>query len=101
LGCRFFFEQVRTEIDDKFPNLSGEGGNPKARIATKGTIDGYGWLNSVYDVAKDGIFTCNNLSAVESVLLTNLYEILTYLSYKSAYNSFEEKLHEINKKTNT
>tara|TARA_B110000444_G_C18588723_1_gene477438 strand:+ start:103 stop:405 length:303 start_codon:yes stop_codon:yes gene_type:complete len=99
MGCRFFFEQVRAEIDDKFPNLSGEGGNAKAKIATKGTIDGYGWLNSLYDIAKDGIFTKDNQSAVESVLVTNLYEILTYLSWKSACNSYEEKLNDINKKT--
>jgi hypothetical protein len=55
----------------------------------------------VYDVAKEGLFTKDNLSGVESVLITNLYEILTYLSWKSAYNSFEAKLHDINKKTNT
>ena len=101
MGCRFFFEQVRTEIDVKFPNLSGDEGDPKSKIATKGTIDGYGWLNSLYDVSKDGIFTKDSLSAVESVLITNLYEILTYLSWKSACNSYERKLTELNKKTNT
>lgn len=99
MGCRFFFEQVRTEIDTKFPNLNGEGGEGKSKIATKGTIDGYGWLNSLYDVAKDGIFTKDNLSAVESVLITELYEIFTYLSWKSACNSYEEKLNDLNKKT--
>jgi hypothetical protein len=40
------------------------------------------------------------MSPIESVLNTDLYEILTYLSWKSACSQFEEVLSEINKKTN-
>jgi hypothetical protein len=101
LGCRFFFGKVRTEVDVRFPNLSESSGGKeesKSRIAAKGTIDGYGWLNSLYDVASSGIFTKNNLSPVESTLTTELYEVLTYLSWKSACNDFEVKLNELNKK---
>jgi hypothetical protein len=97
LGCRFFFEQVRTRIDDQFPNLKG-GGNAKAARAAKGTIDGYGWLNSVYRVAAEGIFTKGNESAVDSVLNAKLDEILTYLSWKNACTKFDEILNELNKK---
>ena len=99
MGCRFFFEQVRTRVADQFPNLSG-GGDAKAKRAAKGTIDGYGWLNSVYRIAKDGIFTKGEMSPIESVLNTQLDEILTYLSWQNACGKFEEILAEINKKTN-
>jgi hypothetical protein len=97
LGCRFFFEQVRTRIADQFPNLSS-GGDPKAKRAAKGTIDGYGWLNSVYRIAKDGIFTSKDLSPIDSVLNAGLDEILTYLSWQNACQKFEEILTDINKK---
>jgi hypothetical protein len=69
-------------------------------MATKGTIDGYGWLNSLYDVAKDNIFTRDGMSPVDSVLNTKLYEILTYLSWKAACGAFEDKYNEISKKIN-
>tara|TARA_R110002074_G_scaffold161515_3_gene319707 strand:+ start:1304 stop:1471 length:168 start_codon:yes stop_codon:yes gene_type:complete len=52
----------------------------------------------VYDIAKDGIFTTGNLSAVESVLNSELYEIMTYLSWKSACGSYEEKVTELQNK---
>jgi hypothetical protein len=99
LGCRFFFEQVRTRVAEQFPNLSGSG-DAKAKRAAKGTIDGYGWLNSVYRIAKDGIFTKGSMSPIESVLNAGLDEILTYLSWQNACSKFEEILQEINKKTN-
>jgi hypothetical protein len=98
LGCRFFFDQVRTRIDDQFPNLSGGSGDAAGSRAAKGTIDGYGWLNSVYRIAKDGIFTHNSKSAIQSVLDTKLDEILTYLSWQNACSRFEEILSEIRKK---
>ena len=98
MGCRFFFEQVRTRIADEFPNLSGGGGSNAAKRAAKGTIDGYGWLNSVYRIAQDGIFTKGNESAVQSVLDAKLDEILTYLSWQNAVSKFDEIMSEIHKK---
>ncbi len=100
MGCRFFFVQTRKHIDDRFPNLSSEGGDAKARLAAKGTIDGYGWLNTLYDVAKEGVFTLDGYNPVNSVLVTNLYEILTYLSWKNACNMYEKKYSDLNKKMN-
>jgi len=35
---------------------------------------------------------------VDSVLLTKLYEIITYLSWKSACGSYEERVSELNEK---
>jgi hypothetical protein len=98
LGCRFFFQQTRTEIDVKFPNLSGGTGDPKAGIAAKGTIDGYGWLNSIYNIAKDGIFTKPEYSPIESVLQSGLYEIFTYLSWKNACGQFDKRYSDLNSK---
>ena len=90
MGCRFFFVSARTVINDKFPNLS-QGGDAKAKTAAKGTIDGYGWLNTVYDVAKENLFTIPGERPLDSVLLTDLYEILTYVSWKSACTTYEKE----------
>ena len=96
MGCWFFFAEVRTKVHATFPNLTGGNGDPKATIAAKNTVNGYGWLNSLYDVAKDGVFNrdweCN---PINSVLTTNLYEVLTYLSWKAACNEFEKQLSDL------
>jgi len=98
LGCRFFFDSAREFINESFPNLSSSGGDGKAIRAAKGTISGYGWLNSLYDIAKAGIFTLPNQSPLNSVLLTNLYEVLTYLSWKNAVTQYEKIYNDLNKK---
>ena len=54
-------------------------------------MEGYGWLNTLYDVARDGIFTKPSMNAVESVLKENLYTIFTYISFKTAENEFQEE----------
>lgn len=101
MGYRFFFGEVRAKIDAKFPNLNGEGGDPTANIASKSTINGYGWLNSLYEVAKDGVFTRSwEYNPVDSVLNTKLYEVLTYLSWKSACAKFEKVYNELHTKMN-
>tara|TARA_Y100001973_G_C5040674_1_gene252615 strand:- start:313 stop:609 length:297 start_codon:yes stop_codon:yes gene_type:complete len=98
LGCRFFFASTRGIIDEKFPNLSESGGDSKAKIAAKGTIDGYGWLNAVYDLAKENIFQIPGERPLDSVLLTNLYEVLTYLSWKNACTTYQKHYNKLNKK---
>lgn len=52
----------------------------------------YGWLNTLYDVAKTGLFTSNQMNAVESVKAENLYTIFTYLSWKSASVEYENEV---------
>jgi len=53
----------------------------------------------LYDVAKDGVFNRNwELNPVESVLITNLYQVLTYLSWKGACNEFEKQLNDLHTK---
>ena len=98
MGCRFFFDAARKSIDENFPNLSSSGGDSKAKIAAERTIAGYGWLNSVYDVAKHGIFTLPTESPLNSVLLTELYEVLTYLSWRNACGDYEKTYADLNKK---
>jgi hypothetical protein len=95
LGCWFFFDSARKFVNDKFPNLSKGTSDHLAKIAAKGTIDGYGWLNSIYDVAKEGIFNMPNESPLESVLKSDLGKIMTYLSWKSATNSYEKLYNEL------
>ena len=100
MGCRFFFEQTRTEINNKFPNLSADGGDSKARAAAKATIDGYGWLNALYGIAQDGIFTMTGETPLVSAQLANLFDVLTYLSWKSACGDYEKLLNELHNKNN-
>jgi hypothetical protein len=90
LGYRFFFVQTRKQINEQYPNLSKGGNDAKANAAAKGTIDGYGWLNSIYPTAQDGIFNLPDQNPLNSVLLTDLYEVLTYLSWKSACVQYEK-----------
>tara|TARA_R110000751_G_scaffold132695_4_gene235233 strand:- start:4541 stop:4765 length:225 start_codon:yes stop_codon:yes gene_type:complete len=52
----------------------------------------YGWLNTLYDVAKTGLFTFGNLNAIDSCRETNLYIIFTYLSWSSAHNEYENEV---------
>ena len=48
-------------------------------------VEGYGWLNTIYRLAKVGVFTKGTKhNAIESVEETNLREVLTYLSWESA-----------------
>ena len=49
----------------------------------------YGWLNTLYDVAKTGLFTAQNESAIDSVRMTNLYVVFTYVSWAAARNEYE------------
>ena len=98
MGCRFFFAQARESIHESYPNLYTDSGDAKARLASKGTVDGYGWLNTLYDIAKEGLFTLPSQNAVNSVLLTDLYEILTYMSWKNACTAYNKKYSELAKK---
>tara|TARA_B100001250_G_scaffold404440_1_gene420429 strand:+ start:1019 stop:1249 length:231 start_codon:yes stop_codon:yes gene_type:complete len=63
-------------------------------------MDGYGWLNTLYSIAKDGVFTHANMTPIDSVLKTNLYKVMTYQSYKSSIAEYEiEARKEIERKT--
>jgi len=60
----------------------------------------YGWLNTLYDIAKDHVFTYEGRNAIDSVLKTNLYKVFTYQSYKSSLNEFKNEAEkEIKRKT--
>tara|TARA_R100000655_G_scaffold24_2_gene138 strand:+ start:4189 stop:4419 length:231 start_codon:yes stop_codon:yes gene_type:complete len=55
-------------------------------------MEPYGWLNTLYDVAKTGLFTKHPHNAVDSVRLEDLYIIFTYISYKTAVNEYENEV---------
>ena len=52
----------------------------------------YGWLNTLYDVAKTGLFTRQPNNPIDSVRQTSLYEVFTFLSWKSANNEYENEV---------
>tara|TARA_R110000744_G_scaffold168571_1_gene286278 strand:+ start:7656 stop:7868 length:213 start_codon:yes stop_codon:yes gene_type:complete len=57
-------------------------------------MEGYGWLNTLYDLSIDGVFTHGNKTAINSVMDTNLYEVFTFLSWKSSKNEYENTVRE-------
>ena len=85
----FFFDQANKYLKLKYPNLYKKGGN-RFHNKTKYIIDGYGWLNTIYELAKDGIFTKGaDKNAVECIEDESLEIIFTYLSWKSAQAEYE------------
>lgn len=67
-------------------------------VKTKGLYDVYikpfGWLNSLYVLAEKGVFNKDGKNKIESVKETNLYKVLTYLSWITAKNEYESKVSE-------
>jgi len=52
-------------------------------------MEGYGWLNTLYDVAATGLFTQNGDNPINSVKRQNVYEVFTYLSWSTAKIEYE------------
>jgi len=67
-------------------------------VKTKGLMDIYikpfGWLNSLYILSEKGIFKTDGMNELDSVKNTNLYKVMTYLSWISAKNEYESKVSE-------
>ena len=109
MGVQFFFDNAKRKINSDFPNVFGKnrggGAGGKNRVSTVGLynkfIKPYGWLNSLYMVAEKGIFRVEGMNDVDSVKNTNLYKVLTYLSWNTAKNDYEiavnDKIHNPNK----
>ena len=109
MGVQFFFDNAKRKINKNFPNIFGEGrggvGTGKNRVSTVGLykkfIKPYGWLNSLYMVAEKGVFNVEGKNNIDSVKYTNLYKVLTYLSWNTAKNDYEiavnDKIHNPNK----
>tara|TARA_R100000664_G_C2753346_1_gene140744 strand:+ start:1969 stop:2208 length:240 start_codon:yes stop_codon:yes gene_type:complete len=57
-------------------------------------VEPFGWLNSLYVLAEKGIFKKDGQNHIDSVKNTNLYKVLTYLSWISAKNEYESKVTE-------
>jgi hypothetical protein len=54
----------------------------------------FGWLNSLYVLAEKKVFDIKGYDSIESVKRTNLYKVLTYLSWITAKNEYESKVTE-------
>lgn len=108
MGVQFFFENAKRKINSDFPNIFGETrggvGRGRGKVSTidiyNRFIKPYGWLNSLYMVAEKGVFGIEGYNDIDSVKETNLYKVLTYLSYNTAKNDYEnavqEKIHNKN-----
>ena len=88
---------MEQEIRNKYPNLYGKGTGIGAKVGH--IIDGYGWLNSIYDVALDGIFSkAWKESPVESVENATLWEVITYMSWKTAQSEYKQAYQDLAQK---
>ena len=106
MGVQFFFDYAKHKINKDFPNVFSErrGSGGKNRVSTVGLynkfIKPYGWLNSLYMVAEKGVFKMDGENNIDSVKKSNLYKVLTYLSWNTAKNDYEvavqEKIHNKN-----
>jgi hypothetical protein len=102
LGVQFFFDRTKSEIGKSFANIFGGerrgGGSIKGKVASEGYykkyIKPFGWLNSLYAVAKDKIFKQEGMNEIDSVKNTNLYKVLTYLSWQNAKADYEGAVQE-------
>ena len=67
-------------------------------VKTKGLMEVYikpfGWLNSLYILAEKGVFKMDGKNGIDSVKATNLYKVMTYLSWITAKNEYESKVSE-------
>lgn len=54
-------------------------------------MKGFGWLNVLYSIAGEGLFTKSPHNAIDSVLKENLYKVFTYYSYQSAQLEYKEE----------
>ena len=57
-------------------------------------LEPFGWLNSLYMLAEKGVFKIKGRDGIDSVKDTNLYNVLTYLSWITAKNTYESKVQE-------
>lgn len=99
MGVRFFFEQTNDKLTKRYPNLFRDGNTKSVAVAKASKImKPYGWLNTLYDLALDGIFTNNGKDAIQSVKDEKFYKVMTYLSWKTSKSDFEMAVQEENAK---
>ena len=98
MGVQFFFDSANRKIEQTFPYIFGEKTTSTGTVNTKGLYKTYiypfGWLNSLYMIAEKGIFKIRGKNGIDSVRETNLYNVLTYLSWITAKNTYESKVQE-------
>jgi hypothetical protein len=83
------------EFNKRFPNLWGGATGTRESIQAGKILEGYGWLNSLYKVAQDGVFNLSSDNPIDSVKKTKVLNVLTYLSWKNAVNDTENKYNEL------
>ena len=88
---------MEQEIRNKYPNLYGKGTSIGKKVS--GIIEGYGWLNHIYEVAIDGVFSkAWKETPVESVENADLWEVLTFMSWKIAQSEYKSQYQELAQK---
>ena len=99
MGVQFFFEQTNYSINQRYKNLFRDGGTKSIAVAKASKImKPFGWLNTLYDLSLDGVFTRDGNDAMQSVKDEKLYKVMTYLSWKTAKGDYELAVNEEQRK---
>ena len=99
MGVQFFFDSSKLKLNETFPYIFSESQTTTGTgVNTKGLykvyIAPFGWLNSLYMLAEKSVFKMEGKNHIDSVKSTNLYNVLTYLSWITAKNQYESKVQE-------
>jgi hypothetical protein len=98
LGVQFFFKHTKSKIDKSFPNIFRTRTTKTGEVRTEGEykkfIKPYGWLNSLYSLAEKKVFDLEGKNSIDSVKETNLYKVLTYMSWQTATKDFESAIND-------
>ena len=99
MGVQFFFEQENNSITRRYQNLFRDGQTKSIAVAKASKImKPFGWLNTLYDLSLDGVFTRDGKDAMQSVKDEKLYKVMTYLSWKTAKGDYELAVNEEQRK---
>lgn len=85
----FHLSKVNSTLKQLFPNLYQKGDMKSSHASERSGLNDFGWLNSIMTVAEMGVLNQNNLTPLESVRQTNLYDFMTILSNLRASSDFK------------
>jgi len=89
--------KTNNTLKQLFPNLYQKGDAKVSSASDSSGLSDFGWFSSIKSVATMGILTQSNLTPLESVRQTNLYDFMTVLSSMRADSDFQRIYKENNK----
>lgn len=95
MAGRFFFDESKRGIKQRFPNLYGKPDVRAVKAGVKNLTKEFGWYLTLKDIAESGMFNRAGLTPIESAEVAPLYDAFHYLSAKAAETDFKNRLIEM------